>query len=250
MKVDIKRAIAYPFKDPDSTKKIVIGGAFFLIMYIIDFAVGFILGAAAPKSLTAQETKMFVQGIQGVVNIFIGIPLSAIPLGYIIQSSHNEIHDNPGLPEWDSMFYDYFIKGLKYIAINGIYTTCIAILAVIAVISTGLAQNKNLLFVFIPLIIIIFLLYSFISPFITSFYADNFSFKEAFNLKAIFSSISNVFSDYLIVTLVTIALWLIWLPINVILICTCIGAVVPAFLTFIIYLITVNLYAQLYKESK
>ncbi|OGI17275.1 MAG: hypothetical protein A2287_07690 [Candidatus Melainabacteria bacterium RIFOXYA12_FULL_32_12] len=256
MGIDVKKSFRFIFSDSEWPQKIAIGGLFFFGAFLVNIALNVILDRVIIPQLNLQLTQFDKSMIQTVLDTLVNIPVLAFAMGYIIQSAHNEVkNETPLLPNWDSKFFNYFKTGFIYYLINIGYYFFIVLIAVIIgllvmLFSLILNFNFNVSNAAGAIGGILGLLFAIVSPFITLFYADNFNWKDAFKLREIFNAISKVFSDYLISFGILAGLWILWLPVYLILTFTCIGAIIPQFLVLIVHLITVNLFAQTYKEYK
>ena len=257
MGINVKKAFQFVFADSEWIQKILIGGLFFFGAFLLDLALSLAIERVVLPQLNIQLTDMSRSMLQTVVNSIVNIPILAFAMGYIIQSAHNEVKDEaPLLPNWDSRFFDYFKKGVVYYLIYfGYYLFIFLIALVIGLLAASAFVVFNPNFQATNALAggiggIIGLLFAIVSPFITLFYADNFNWKDAFKFREILNAISKTFPYYAKSLLITAGLWIAWLPIYFILTLTCIGAIIPQFLVLIVHLITVNLFAQTYKEYR
>jgi len=195
-----------------------------------------------------------------VFSTILSIAVIAIPVGYVAQSAHNLIKaESAILPEWDSMYFEYFKKGLGIFFINLAYLFLLFfIISIPAIIDKIIVLffPSNLIITIINIFLITVLVlpaiagYILIIPFANISYADDFDFWDAFNPEIIISEIFQNFSDYLLILFISIILFAILPAILLFLACTCVGILAPPFIMFYMVLVIANMYSQLYKQVK
>ncbi|OGH97025.1 MAG: hypothetical protein A2104_09720 [Candidatus Melainabacteria bacterium GWF2_32_7] len=260
MSVDIKKAFYFPFRDNLWLQKLLIGGIFFFAVFILHTIMGFLNAVVRiPISDYGTQMPLITRGIKAIFSLFMTVLIYAIPMGYVLQSVHNEIKgETPLLPDWDSKFLSYFKYGLYFFAANFLYLFIIAIVAaiptMISSIVFGLYRDNPIVSILSLTFIVLFvtpfvLIYLVILPFIATSYADNFNFQDAFKLDKIFIGISRVIPDYLASAGLSIIILLLIPLLLVLSVCTCIGILVIPFLILPALLIVLNLFSQTYKQS-
>lgn len=264
MSLDIKKAFKIPISDNCWLQKLLIGGLFVFGVFILHFILGFI-NAIFDFSVNRAGSELlllvnFAKLIFGLIAFILMTALYAVPQGYLVQVAHNEIkQESPSLPEWDNKFYDYFKFGLNIIAINFIYSFIISLILAIPTIIAGviinLYQDNSLIsaitIFFASIISFPFILiYLLVSPFIIMFYADEFTFQDAFKIDKILAAIYRVMPGYLASIGLSILIFLLIPLLLILLACTCIGIILIPFLILPLLIIVYDLFAQLYRESR
>jgi len=233
MKLDLVKAFLTPFSDKGYPRKV-------LLLWLM-----FVMNAVYASQI--RPSTEFVN-----ISFFIisYIP-SAIIHGYIIKTVHNEIKGNsPIMPEWTGNFYQYFLIGLKYIFIN-----CLYFLPAMLLLSNAFAgvhapdgfttlTNQIILFVLIPLTA----LFALISPFVTMSYAENFRFLDGFMLKKICTEVFLNLKPYAQSGLVLIALKSLIVVLKTAFRGTLIGMIFISLFDLYISIVSLNLFAQIYRQ--
>jgi len=240
MSLDVKKAFTFPFKDPPWKKKLFIGGLFYLIISVLSFVMQVV--NHPPGNLHAQYQP------NGLLILLIGILsalIGAFGTGYTAQSVHNEIKNEPTLlPEWNSKFFTYFKYGISLLLINSVYIIVISIFIILLVI--GFHSVSVIMLILSCLFLIPYML---IQPIIFTCYSENFKISDGFNLMKINDAIATNFTDYLTSIGLSILVYTAFIILTVVLTCTIIGAIIPSFLSLPVGLITMNLFAQTYKNA-
>lgn len=242
MELDIKKAFHSPFSEEKWYLK--------LIFPVIMAAFNLI------SNVAVHEHKIAV-----IILILITILPNLVLIGFFTQFAHNEIwNEIPLLPSLKSKIKQYFSYGIKNLGLSICYGIAFFIIGFVLSFVTGLVLgilcailglNKIILpivsiIIFVPVLI---LLVAFM-VLVKGAFADNFSFKEAMNYKRLFKLMSKVKSEiaiYLLLTIcLTIALVIIVLTLSLLKFTLILAPILMA----IVGLISINLYAQVYKIAK
>lgn len=262
MSIDVNKAIKMSFNDPNWAQKFLIGGLFYLVVQIINSAVG-----VSDYLVTKSETYSSLPFMAAFSAITFKLSLAAllmlistIPIGYVLQNVHNQIKGTSDLlPEWNNNFYSYFINGVKYLLIKFIYSIILAVLVIIptiiGVISFNLTSDNTAVSyavaaLFSIIVIAIILAYSVMIPLIFISFAENFNIAEAFRVKKFYRIILTNLGDYVICDLLVLAGVIILMFLYFVLVCTCIGILFIPFLYLPFFVIIMNLFTQVYLNAK
>jgi len=262
MSIDINKAINTTFKDPKWVQKLLIGGLFYFVIQFINSLIG-IFNYISQNHFDFSRFPLFsiFSAIFFQLSILISlILLSAIPIGYVLQSVHNQIiAENEFLPEWRDNIYSYFINGLKYILIKFIYSFILFFLVSIPLI-LGISIFKifidNQIISYAGIIltslvaVFVILGYVLILPLIFISFAENYVIQDSFNIKRMFGIFIKNINDFILCDLLVLAAFIIQILLSLLLVCTCIGILFIPFLYLPFFLIVMNLFTQAYLNAK
>ena len=250
MSIDIKKAFKFTFKSPDWQKKLLVGGGITFLAVIINEVLSFFYRPhtyGAHPDLKAVYIAMCSNPLF-YVSMLIMTLINAFVIGYVLQSAHNEIkNEEPLLPEWKSRYSLYFKNGIIYTLLLYPYYILSFIWGVFIGFFIAMNHVENGFTISIVLACCFGVAFAIILPFIKASYAENFNWKDAFNLKRIFSLIMEVPKEYFLNIGLVIALTLGSLICVLILTCTCIGILLAPVVGLLCSLIITNLFAQTYK---
>lgn len=242
MDLEIKRAFLSPFSEEKWYLKLIFPAimvAFSLISH-----------------LAVHEHKM-----AAIILMLITLLPNLVLYGFFAQFAHNEICDEiPLLPSLKSKVKQYFSYGVKNLGLSicygiAFFVICFVLSLVIGIMwgimSAILGSNKIILQIAQIIIFVLVLIFMVaFMPLVQGAFADNFSFKEAWNYKRIFKLMLKVKSEIaiylLLATCLTIALAIIVLILSL----PKFTLILAPILTAIEQLISINLYAQVYKIAK
>ncbi len=231
MQLDIKKAFLSPFSDHEWKSKL-------SILTILGVFLVF-------QCFKNPNLKQF-----NVIAEILFLPFSFLNIGYCVKFAHNEIHKiKPLLPVWEFDFLlEYFKYGLLFLVISWIYIICFIIICLPMAL---LLNHFNIIYL---CIFILFSMYLFviIHSLAINLYADNFKFKEAFNIRYLFNLIKNVKKELFLSILIVIPIGIPYfilvivykIPFNIF------NVVILSFFGSIIDLIVRNVFAQIYKIAK
>lgn len=242
MDLEIKRAFLSPFSEEKWYIK--------LIFPVIMVAFSLI------SHLAVHEHKM-----AAIILMLITLLPNLVLYGFFAQFAHNEIcNEIPLLPSLKSKIKQYFSYGLKGLGFTLCYGIVFFIIGfmlsfvvglVLGILSAMLGLNKiilpiALIIIFVPILIlsVAFMVL------VKGVFADNFSFKEALNYKRIFKLMAKVKSEIAIYMLFAICLMILIVISVLILSLFKFTLILAPILVTIGGLISVNLYAQVYKIAK
>lgn len=264
MSIDIKRAFNKPFCDELWLQKMLTGGFFFYLILVFLILIGIVNSIIGAFSFNYGYELSLIGKVMNIIlvfiSVFLGVFISAIPIGYALKVAHNEIKaEDSYLPGWNSKINDYFNYGMNFYLINFLYLLMMGAIAAIPVTISAFIFNfyqdnpviSLISLIFIILFVTPFLLFYFvILPFIITSYADNFDFQSAFKLDGILVSISKVIPDYLVSIVLSIIIFSL-LPLLISLLTfSCIGIFLLPFLILPIYIIILTLFSEAYRQSQ
>lgn len=275
MRLNIERSFTAPFTS--------LGEGSLLNIYLIAggitfgvFVIQFIL-STAPQLLiplfsfnygSTPDPSIITLLISGFIIIFLVFitiicAIQALPLGYVLETAKLEVCDKSSImPPWNGNLVKFFVNGLKLMAILFLYYFIILLAVAIPFLLTlsvaFLVKNLNsdlsaligIIGGFISFILAIFLLLAFLItlPMICIRFIVEDRFWAAFNVITIWKKIISNFFEYIIALIVTLILFCSLTVIPLILCCTVIGIlVIPLISNFIIPIIILNMFAQIYK---
>ncbi|MDD3014109.1 MAG: DUF4013 domain-containing protein [Candidatus Gastranaerophilales bacterium] len=262
MSIDINKAINLPLSDPKWIQKLLIGGLFYFVFQVINSTISIFdyLMAKNQSFFQIPVASLFSVITFKLIALILALLFTSIPIGYVLQSVHNQVNDKDGfLPEWSSNLYFYFINGLKYIFIKFIYSIILFFLLLIPAISGFTVFKLNIdnplisfsgvgLFTLIAVIII--LGYLVIIPLIFISFAENFVISDAFDLKKLYKILFNNINDFILCDLFVLAAFTIQILLSILLVCTCVGILFIPFLYLPFFLIVMNLFSQAYLNAR
>lgn len=260
MNLDIKKAFKFPFTEDQWLEKLLVGGAIFIIIAIVHLIFFVSFGGAVVISMIGPATiSSGLKIVFSLLFILLFVTTHAIPVGYILQSAHNEIK-NQGelLPSWSQSFLKYFKQGIYYFLIIYVYLFVFFTISLIPLIPGfivfSMYQDNSPLavlglvasgLVILPILFVFLLLL----PFIMLCYAEDFKFQDAFRLDKILKLLSKSFPEYVVCIALSIAVSMLFFLACSILSSVCIGILLVPFLILPTKLIAINLFAQTYKNA-
>ena len=246
MSINIEKSFKFIFADPDWHKKMGILAIMFSITSLISYI--------------KNPCLAFMLAITGMA-------VSCIYQGYFLQSAQNEIKSKSEiLPAWEDIG-SYFITGVAFLFASFLYFLPIFLLSIPLVVAGisyaaslankgGVAPSSVDFSAFGPVAVLlglaavgILLILLLIMPFITMSFAENFRFKDAFNLKKILGAIFNNFADYLVSAVLAFGMLILLSIILGIFQKSIIMVILTAILAPYYNLVVINLFAQTYKQS-
>lgn len=262
MNIGLKDTVSKLFIDPKWGQKLLVGGLFYFALHFINLIIGVFeyLSTKGTDYTNIPMLSLFSALVFKLSIFVIMLFLSAIPIGYVLQSVHNQVNKTGDfLPEWNNNMYFYFINGLKYSLIQFIYTLTFFVIVFIPftigfIFLRELNSDSFVIFsnivLFVLLGILLFLIILFLWPLIFISFAENFKIAEAFNLKKFYHILSKKFSDFVICYLLVIVVAVIQIILAVVLTCTCIGILFAPFLNLPALLVIMKLFTEVYMEAE
>lgn len=227
MELDIKKVFKSPFSEEKWYMKLI----FPFIVMILSSPIFTYAGGESP-----------------IISLSI-IILSFILAGFYAQFGHNEIHDiSPLLPELESNIGNFFKYGFKLSVIMSIYLLLVEI--GLFLLFVGASTSPNLASIAFILIIIGMIIGFPLSIIAQGIFFDNFSFKEAFNVKKILQFLPKVKKEAIVYTLFTICFVLLSGICNALVKISGFTVIFTAAFLTIFQLAVVNFNAQIYKIAK
>jgi hypothetical protein len=279
MAIDLKRSFVIPFKSTNSDELLTVYLIAFgitvltaILQVAMQFASNFAGMSFGPY---ASENTALPIAIGGMICVFsllmflINIIIYSLLTGYTIETIKLEIAGHEFvMPPWQNNFLKFFVKGLLFFFIIVIYVILLTAIAMIPVLIAlaiyfsmgGSTSNTGQIFdnfigpasVLITLAIsgLFTLCFLLLYPFLMVNFAAKNSFLAAFNiLKAINIIIKN-FNDYIIAIMVSLLVIIAMFFVMIGLCCTCIGYIfVPLISQFIVPIIIMNMFAQIYRQQ-
>lgn len=261
MNIDLKSTIGKLFVDPKWVQKLLIGGLFYFTSQFINTMISiFEYVTVKNQNFTDVPMLSMLSALAFKLSILVMITfLTAIPIGYVIQSVHNQINKKDEfLPEWNNNMYFYFMNGLRYYLISFIYTVVLSFVILTpfiagAIFLKTLNSNSFVIFsnvaLFIIFSIILLLVFLLLCPLIFISFAEHFKIIDAFNLKKFYTVLSQKFTDFVMCYLLVIVVGVTQVILSLILTCTCVGIILIPFLHLPVLLVIMNLFTEVYLES-
>lgn len=234
MNIDLKSSLLFPFRSAGWFKKLLFAWIFiFLPITLIINITYYDYYATLYLALTMLFQFSF-------------------SFGYMIQSAHNVIKDEDAvLPSWTNNFINYFSIGLQYLIVLFLYSLPF-IMFIMAIYIWNSLQNWSEFIQFAPAFIalmILFLAFVIIIPFVAALFAENFNFKDAFRLRKIINIISKHPAKYLAISGASSMLWILVILFKSTFYNNFAGIVILAFSILYLQFITLNIFAQIYKTE-
>lgn len=242
MNLDFKKAFNSPFSEEKWYLKLVFPFTLLIIGVCLD--------------LTIKALNLLNQMHMSHKLLIIYLIQTLLLLGFYAQFGHNEVHDEiPLLPELKPNFIKFFKHGFLFLVIMAVYLSLLIIggpmfflgfLGAPDIVLRGLILMLIGIFIGFPL-----------SIFAEGSFFDNFSFKEAFNIKRLLKLLLKVKKEtffYLLMVIFSMFItnicnWLILISrLNIIF--TILSIVFSVAILMIFQLTIINLNAQLYKIAK
>jgi len=243
MKIDLKEAFTFVFKDERWIPKVLIAAGLAFGAAIISGIIKFTLMTTYHIDMhdSLNALKMSLPGL------IITLPISILIYGYLIDLSHNLINNiEPKLPGWSDNWGKFFLNGLKGYGVSIIYGIAIGIFYAFMCIPLCFKHDP----VTIAIVLILFLvsLLIFIAFTLVAFnsYAEDYSFGNALNIKRVWQIFTKSYPYLILILLAKIVVVILALAILII---SCIGILLIPVAMFISSLISMNLYAQVYKGA-
>jgi hypothetical protein len=262
MNIDLKAAVGKLFIDPKWVQKLLTGGLFYFAFQAINSIIG-VFDYVSSKNQDFVNVPMLslFSAIAFKLSILvIMLFLTAIPIGYVLQSVHNQVNRKEGfLPDWNNNMYLYFINGLKYYFIKFIYVTGFSLVVLVPfivglILVKSFSDNSFAVFsniaLFVVLGIVLLFVFMLLYPLIFIAYAENFRIMDAFNIKKFYSILSKQFSNFVMCYLWVIVIGVLQVIASIVLMCTCIGILFIPFLYLPVFLVIMNLFTEVYLESR
>ncbi|MEW5820612.1 MAG: DUF4013 domain-containing protein [Cyanobacteriota bacterium] len=273
MKLNLERSFTAPFTSMGesslSTIYLIAGGitllAFVLIM-LFQFGFQVILGIL--QVAAGDGTGAIVVGVLSIIVslllVVVNMACMALPYGYITETAKLEIYDRTSImPSWEGNFARFFWNGLKVQLIMLVYGILIVLLCLIPILITvaiailvngqssdimGIVGGIGGIICFI-IIATVILFYMFMLPMIIVFFAAEGRMSAGFNVIGIWGKILTNIVEYLLAIVIVILLSIVAGIAGTVIVCTCIGIlVIPLLWYFIFPIISLNMFAQLYKD--
>lgn len=230
MELDMKKAFNSPFSEEKWYSKLI----FPFILAILNLMTNVYY---KDSSLTSIVINFAV--------IILGVALS----GFYAQFGHNEIHDkSPLLPDLDSNMKNFFLYGIKLVGIMLIYFSLVLVGSLFGL--SALA-HPSFLALFGLFLMVLGLFVGFpLAVVAEGIFFDNFSFKEALDVKRIIKLLAKVKMEILLYIIACICFMMITSILNSIVSIFGITIIFAAALSTIIQLALINFNAQIYKIAK
>lgn len=247
MGLNLTSAFKDIFKDANWIQKILIGGGFAFVSSVL-------------SSLPDITEKLLKQGIgmthsHSLVPVilllsFICMLIAFFSIGYGLQYAHNILIDETNeLPEWDSNYGSYFVKGFAFTVITFIYLfICSFIYSFIFFLLMGFLYGS--LSVSAGQLIVVLLAIPFailyLAPLLGMYclYIRNFKFAESLNISKAIMIVFGNFSQVLVYGVFSIAVLIVMCLPLLLGIVTSIGVFVIPFISFYFALVYNNLLGQ------
>ena len=231
MTISFKKALTLPFKDENWINKTGVCA----LMLIPGLISSISLGAGHPLSFLAYFIMASLIG------------------GYAVISAHNEINDiQPTMPDWD--FAAAAITTLKGWVISLAYSL---ILLPIIFILLGIAMvDRSYIAISIVLAVPVLIFYGFLTNIGASLFYENLEIGSAFYFKKILQILKVGYLDYIVATLLSVAIGFIYgFAAGILMALTKtinanIGVYAQNVANVLIVICCVNLIAQAYKEAR
>ena len=257
MDIDINEAFKSPFKTP----KELIVPVIISIIQILCYTVPIVLIIMNIKGIQNLEHPALYALLAYLLIICAGMLIALYPMGYAFEYIPNLFIGNKTMPAWENNFSKYFSTGIKYSILNFIYmfvVPSLPYLLVFIIIIPWIALNPQSA-VFTTAIM--FQLCAILSTVLqiagtlmfmasSALFIENLSFEYAVSPKNIFVFIKNNMLETCILFLISLIMMLLLSIAASLLFCTCLGILFIPFASFLIQIITLHLFMQIYKSIK
>ena len=257
MDIDINEAFKSPFKNP---KELMVPVAF-SIAQILCYIIPIIFIVMSINGIKNLDQSALYALLVYLLIICGGLFLSFYTSGYAFSYINNIYKGMEAMPLWENNFSKYFSTGIKYSILNFIYMFILPslpyLLVFIIIIPWAVLSPQSAIFT----TAIMFQLCAVLSTvlqilgalmFMASsvLFLENLSFEYAASPKNIFMFMKNNMAETCILLLINIVMALILAMAGTLLLCTCLGILFIPFAMFLIQIITLHLFMQVYKSAK
>ena len=257
MNIDIDEAVKSPFKD---SKKLLVP-IFFSISQILCYAIPILLIIMNIKGIKNLDPSALYALLIYLLIICGGLFLSFYTSGYAFAYINNIYRGNETMPEWENNFSKYFSIGIQYSILNFIYmyiAPSLPYLIVILVLLPWIILNpESAVFIMaitlqlcaiLSTVLQILGLLMFMAS--SVLFLENLSFEYALSPKNIFVFMKNNMTETCILFLINLVMAIILTVVSSVLLVTCLGILFIPFALFLIQIITLHLFMQIYKSTK
>ncbi|MGD9580822.1 MAG: DUF4013 domain-containing protein [Vampirovibrionia bacterium] len=275
MKINFERTFTAPFTagEDGNIKNIYLTAAGITLLGFV--LIGIMQGISQVVVTFAQAiagsndvTSALIAGILAIVVSLLSMGVSlvalALPFGYVTETVKLEVYDRKSImPSWSGNYMRFFWNGVKFQLIMFIYSFILALIVIIpiillvAILGVSLHDKQEMAavaggiggIVIMLIIMVLIFAYMFILPMILTHFAAEGRFLAAFNIFKIIGKILSNLVDYIIAIVVVIGLGIMASIVYMLLCITCVGLLaIPVFAYFLLPIIMLNLFAQIYKE--
>lgn len=265
MSIDIPHGLKAPFYT-ESEESII-------RIYLIATGLALIILVIHPVFMALGAVGVFLLCIIQAIHIIITVLTQSLQFGYIVRTARNELDNKKSLmPAWKGNYTVYFMEGLAFQFMIGLYAIANIIIAVICygitlAILPGFFQTFANGFNAVddyttPTLKMLFCVILWLLPFVIGFitlyilpmacirYAETGSILACFNLWVLIKKIFKRFIDY---TIVYCMFLLSLLPVIIVCILLCftiVGIIASSIIPFIYLIVFFNFFAQTYKTTE